>query len=373
VAGLFHLFTHAFFKALLFLGSGSVIYGCHHEQEMTKMGGLYPKMRITALTMLAGVLAIAGTPLFSGWHSKDAVVAQSLGFVSVNPNHALLFILPLATAGVTTFYMFRMWFLTFTGTPRDHHVHEHAHESPWPMTVPLIVLAFFAVVVSWGNRPWIASESHLESTIHHSMPVSVMAEFGHVRAEEESGAAGPAHGEPWPEVAAKPAERSERHRAHQLHDLAGILALGISLLGFVFAYIIYYRRVLDPAEAKEQFPKVYALLANKWYFDALYSVCVVRPAMIVAWAFRFFDLRVIDGLIHALARGTLRVSRIDGWIDNRIVDGLVNLVGNTTYSLGTAMRNVQTGYLRSYVLFLVLAAVAIFALLSYFVTLATAG
>jgi NADH-quinone oxidoreductase subunit L len=373
VAGLFHLFTHAFFKALLFLGSGSVIAGCHHEQEMTKMGGLYPKMKITALTMLVGCLAIAGTPLFSGWHSKDAVVAQCLGYVAVNPTHAVLFVLPLATAGITTFYMFRMWFLTFTGKPRDEHVHEHASESPWTMTGPLVVLALFAIVVSWGNRPWIASESHLETIIHHSMPVSVMAEFGHVREEEESGAAGQAHGETWPEAAAKPAERSERHRAHLLHDQAGVLALGISLLGFVFAYVIYYRRALDPAEAKEQFPKVYELLVNKWYFDALYSVMVVRPALMVAWACRFFDLKVIDGIIHTVARVTVRVSRVDGWIDNSIVDGLVNLVGNTTYNLGSRLRNLQTGYLRSYVLFLVLAAVAIFALLSYFVSLATAG
>src|SRR5258708_19190401 len=94
-AGLFHLFTHACFKALLFLGSGSVIHGCHHEQEMTKMGGLYPKMKITAITMLIGVLTIAGTPLFSGWYSKDAILAQAIGFVTVHPEHFLLFALPL--------------------------------------------------------------------------------------------------------------------------------------------------------------------------------------------------------------------------------------------------------------------------------------
>ena len=114
-AGLFHLITHACFKALLFLGSGSVIYGCHHEQDMRKMGGLYPKMKITALTMLMGVLAIAGIPLFSGWYSKDAVLAGAHGFVTVYNQHFLLFLLPLATAGLTTFYMFRMWFMTFTG------------------------------------------------------------------------------------------------------------------------------------------------------------------------------------------------------------------------------------------------------------------
>ncbi len=127
VAGLFHLITHAFFKALLFLCSGSVIYGCHHEQDMLKMGGLFPKMRITALTMLVGVLTIAGIPLFSGWYSKDAILANAFGFFRANPQHFLLFLLPLITAGITSFYMFRMWFLTFTGRPRDHHVYDHAH------------------------------------------------------------------------------------------------------------------------------------------------------------------------------------------------------------------------------------------------------
>src|SRR3954453_18848398 len=150
VAGLFHLLTHAFFKALLFLGSGSVIYGCHHVQEMPEMGGLYPKMKVTALTMLMAVLAISGIPGFSGWYSKDAVLAQALGFSLVHKEHFLLFLLPLATAGLTTFYMFRMWFMTFTGKPRDHHVYDHARESPPLMTVPLMVLAFFSVTVAWG-------------------------------------------------------------------------------------------------------------------------------------------------------------------------------------------------------------------------------
>src|SRR5438067_6424566 len=143
VAGSFHLITHAFFKALLFLGSGSVIYGCHHQQDMLKMGGLYPKMKVTAITMLIGVLAICGVPLFAGWYSKDAILVSALAFGTFYKQHFLLFALPLVTAGLTTFYMFRMWFMTFAGQPRDHHVYEHAHESPWTMTVPLIVLAAF--------------------------------------------------------------------------------------------------------------------------------------------------------------------------------------------------------------------------------------
>src|SRR5436305_2219210 len=180
VAGLFHLITHAFFKALLFLCSGSVIYGCHHEQEMTKMGGLYPKMKITALTMLMGVLAIAGIPLFSGWYSKDAIVAQAFGYAYVHREHALLFLLPMATAGITTFYMFRMWFMTFAGPPRDEHVYEHAHESPWLMTLPLVTLAFFSVIVAWGWPIWDAEKSAMEGHLHHSQPFGVMADFGRV-------------------------------------------------------------------------------------------------------------------------------------------------------------------------------------------------
>ncbi|MFM8220094.1 MAG: proton-conducting transporter membrane subunit, partial [Planctomycetaceae bacterium] len=135
-AGLFHLVTHAFFKSLMFLASGSVIHGCHHVQEMPQMGGLRKKMPITAIAMLVGVIAIAGlaipgTPIaFSGYHSKDAVVASALTFSELNPAHFLLFYIPLAGAGITAFYMFRLWFYTFAGEPRDAHVYEHAHESP---------------------------------------------------------------------------------------------------------------------------------------------------------------------------------------------------------------------------------------------------
>src|SRR5258705_6107926 len=118
---------------------------------MPKTARLFPKWKTTAVTMVVGVLTIAGTPLFSGWYSKDAIIAQALGFAYVHPQHMLLFLLPLVTAGITAFYMFRMWFMTFTGKPRDEHVHEHARESPWIMTVPLIALAAFSGCVAWPN------------------------------------------------------------------------------------------------------------------------------------------------------------------------------------------------------------------------------
>ncbi len=366
VAGLFHLMTHAFFKALLFLCSGSVIYGCHHEQDMLKMGGLYPKMKITALTMLTGVLAIAGIPLFTGWYSKDAILAQALGFVYVHPEHLFLFLLPLVTAGITAFYMSRLWLMTFTGKPRDEHVYEHAHESPWTMTVPLIALAVCSVCVAWGWPIYDAESSWLESNVHHAQHHAVLADFGNIDyslAED--------HGEYW--VVAKRAEENERLYAYQKHSLAGNLALGLVGIGIVFAGLIYWKRVLDPAEAKEQFPGVHAFLMDKWRFDWLYSVILVRPALVVGHWFAWFDLHVIDGIIHLVARISVLVSKWDGVFDNNVVDGLVNLVGNVTYDVGARLRNVQTGFLRSYVLFLVLAAAGIFMVLAYFVRMATAG
>jgi NADH-quinone oxidoreductase subunit L len=365
VAGLFHLLTHAFFKALLFLGSGSVIYGCHHEQDMLKMGGLYPKMKITALTMLMGVLAIAGIPLFTGWYSKDAILAQALGYVHVHPQHLLLFLVPLATAGITTFYMSRMWLMTFTGPPRDPHVYEHAHESPPLMTIPLILLAICSVGVAWGWPVWDANASFLMHNVHHAQHHAVLADFGHVL-DEETG-----HVEYW--AAAKDEAQNERLYAHHNHHLAGNLALGLVVICFVFAALVYYYRVLDPAEAKEQFPAIHAFLMDKWRFDRLYSVMAVRPALVVAHWFKAFDLRVIDGIIHGVAWLTVWASKWDGRFDNAVVDGLVNLVGDVFYRTGARLRNVQTGYLRSYVLFLVLAAVGIFIVLSYLVRMAMAG
>jgi NADH-quinone oxidoreductase subunit L len=346
VAGLLHLLTHAFFKALLFLCSGSVIHGCHHEQDMRKMGGLYPKMKVTALTMLVGVLAIAGTPLFSGWYSKDAMLGDALGFAIAQPRHLLLLLLPLVTAGITCFYMFRMWFMTFTGETKDHHVHDHAHESPRVMTVPLMILAAFSVFVAWGWPLWDPHATALGHAIQMSEPASVHADFGvhHDVAKE---------------------------RVPAYHELAGFMALGSALIGGLFAYLLYYRRTFNPADAVEQFPGTYRLLQNKWYFDEFYSTMFVRPALVVGRWFRNFDLMGIDRCIDGLAHGTIRAAKLDGRFDNRVVDGSVNLVANVTYAIGAWFRRAQTGFLRSYILFLALAAIALFVPLTYFVKLVT--
>jgi NADH-quinone oxidoreductase subunit L len=344
VAGLFHLLTHACFKALLFLGSGSVILGCHHEQDMLKMGGLNRKMPITAYAMLMGVLAIAGFPFFSGWYSKDAVLAQAFGFFYVHPHHFLLIVLPLLTVGMTTFYMFRMWFLTFTGEPQDEHIYEHAHESPWVMTLPLIILALLSIGVAWGWPIHDAEASVLHGQIHHySQPASVEVDFS----KEIGWAAG-------------------------YHLIVGFVALAIVALGVLFASLLYYSRALDPADAAEQFPGLYRFLWNKWYFDELYSAILVQPALAVGQWCRAFDFGVIDRTVDALGRFTVRLSKWNGEFDLGIIDGLANLTARVIYACGAWLRTVQTGYIRSYVLFLVLAAVGIFFILTYLMSLAFA-
>ena len=141
--------------------------------------------------------------------------------------------------------MFRMWFLTFAGQPRDHHVYEHAHESPWLMTVPLIVLAVFSVCVAWGWQPWDAEESFLAEKIGESQPASVIADFGRVENDPL-----------WKGGQLKEETHSERHFAANMGWLAGDLALGLTVLGVVFASLLYYYRVLDPAESQQQFPAV---------------------------------------------------------------------------------------------------------------------
>jgi NADH-quinone oxidoreductase subunit L len=343
VAGLFHLLTHACFKALLFLGSGSVIYGCHHEQDMLKMGGLRHKMKITAYTMLIGMLAIAGIPLFSGWYSKDAILAHAYGFFQVNPQHFLLILLPLVTAGITAFYMLRLWLLTFAGEPRDEHVYEHAHESPWVMTVPLILLAILSFAVAWGWPLYDAEASILDNKLHHSQPAAVTADFSAVAAY-----------------------------AKGFHSVVGLVALMVVGCGILFASLLYYSRTLDPEEVTEQFPAVYRFLWNKWYFDELYSAILVRPALAVAQWCRAFDFGIIDRTVDALGRFTVRLSKWDGEFDLGIIDGLANLTARVVYACGAWMRTVQTGYIRSYVLFLVMAAVGIFFVLSYLMSLAFA-
>ncbi|HYH68264.1 MAG TPA: NADH-quinone oxidoreductase subunit L [Urbifossiella sp.] len=324
-AGLLHLLTHAFFKALLFLGSGSVIHGCGHEQDLRKMGGLLTKMRITGLTMLVGVLAIAGAPLFSGWYSKDQVLSSALGYGLEHREHFALFVLPLLTAAMTGFYMFRLWFLAFTGSPRDLHVHDHAHESPAVMTVPLVVLAVFSVGVAWGWPIWDADASALGRLLEAGRPAAWLTMFG-----------------------------AESQAAHDNHLTAGALALLAAVLGAGLAAVMYWRPKLSPAAVRARAGGAYTFLLNKWYFDEAYDAALVKPAVGLAFASAAADKRPTDGETDAVP-----ARRYDLFT----LDGLITTAGQLVGAAGTGLRRVQTGRLRGYVLVLALTVVGLLGML----------
>lgn len=353
LAGLFHLITHAFFKSLMFLASGSVIHGCHHEQEMTKMGGLYKKMPITCWTMFVGVVAISGLAIpmltipylgaiaFSGYHSKDAIVASAMTFSSLNPSHSLLFFIPLLTAGITAFYMFRMWFMTFFGTPRDHHVYDHAHESPRVMTVPLLILSFFAAFCAVGGEEGPLALLLLTTESAHVAGGAVAA--GNI------GLNLPSH-----------------HQIHDFHAAAGRVALLAALIGTLISYVCYGLRWVDTAAVSRQLSGVHEFLREKWMFDELYDWMWVKPVHVVSsWA-TAFDKYVLDGLIHFLSRFTVAVANWDKKFDEAVVDRVVNACGEVTFSVGRSLRVLQTGQIRQYVTFIAVSVVSIFALLFVF-------
>jgi NADH-quinone oxidoreductase subunit L len=360
---LFHLLTHSFFKSLLFLGAGNVIHGYHGEQDLDRMGGLARKMPVTCYTMLVGVLAIVGTPLFSGWYSKDGIVAHALGFAIVHPEHGLLFILPVVTAALTAFYMFRMWYLTFVGTPRDPHLYEQVHEAPPLMTVPVIFLALGSVAVGWGWPLWDSESSALGAHLNQAQPPAVVADFGLALGVDPLW-----HGGPTKEEAV-----SERRWAQRVHSTGGLLALGAALLGFLFASVVYALRALDPSGTPKQFPATYQLLRHGYYCEGVYGPAIVAPAWTFAAWCQWFDTTVIDGLLHRLARLTLTIARWDGRFDRYLVDGLVNATARAVRGAGFALRRLQTGSLRNYVLFLVLGVLSLFAVVSYFVSRVAAG
>ncbi len=344
--GLFHLITHAFFKSLMFLASGSVIYGCHHVQEMPQMGGLRRKMPITAYTMLVGVIAIAGLAVpgviaFSGYYSKDAIVATAMTFAGLNPSHFLLFYVPLLGAGITAFYMFRLWFYTFAGEPRDEHVYEHAHESPWVMTIPLIVLAFFAAFVATPGETGVLSR-----LLAASEPAGVA---DGLLASEGYAISLPSH-----------------EAVHQKHAAAGMFALIMAVTGALTAYVFYGARLVDPGDVRRQFASLHTFLVEKWWFDELYDVMFVRPVHVVARWCAAIDRLVFDGFLHFMARSAVVVSQWDRIFDEQIIDGFVNRLADATFATGRIFGYLQTGKLRQYVMFIVVGLVGIWVVVQMF-------
>ena len=303
VAGVFHMLNHAFFKGLLFLCSGSVIHGTGTE-DMRQMGGLLKKMPITAITMLLGSLSIAGFPLFSGFWSKDMVLEAAfapfhdgLGFGSW---FCVLFILGMITAFMTAFYMFRMWFMTFVGEPRENAQHCHG-ESSKSMTVPLMILSVFAVLsgllILFG----------LGDVINESLKASnIIGEM-----------------EPGKEIAST-----------IFSNMWTYVSIGLALGGIAIAYLMYGKKIINPGLFNRNGNSIlYKILANRYYFPQLYDQ--------ISWKFGYGIARGVD------------------YVDKNIVDGTVNGLSNAVIGGGDSISKAQTGYVRDYAAFVVIGVIVL--------------
>ncbi|MFP1643393.1 NADH-quinone oxidoreductase subunit L [Pontitalea aquivivens] len=287
---MFHLLTHAFFKAMLFLGAGSVIHAMHHEQDMRNYGGLRKKIPLTFYAMLIGTLAITGVgiPLthfgFAGFLSKDAIIESAFA----GTHGGIAFWALVVAALFTSFYSWRLMFLTFWGKPRgDHHAHDHAHESPMVMVVPLGVLALgaiFAGMVWYG--PFFGSTEQVNEWFAGAV---FMAESNHVL-----------------------------HEAHDVPAWVKVSPFVAMLIGLLTAWVFYIRAPETPKKLAEAQPALYQFLLNKWYFDELYDWIFVRPAKwIGAFLWKKGDGAVIDGAINGVALGLIpRLTRLAGRVQS---------------------------------------------------------
>ena len=320
VAAAFHLITHAFFKALLFLGSGSVIHGMEHgvlhtgdhldPNDMFNMGGLRKKMPVTFWTFLIGGLALSGFPLLTaGFWSKDEILADAFGH-----GRLVLFITLAVAAFLTAFYTMRQITLTFLGQPRTKAA-KHAHETPWTMTVPLIILAVFAVSYGWVGIP-------------ENFPVigGIVPNWFH---EFVGGTL------------------AERPEPLPFNIVPLLTSLAVALGGLFFGWVVY-REVKSPQQDNLQI----SLLKNKYYFDEAYNFLFVKPASWIAekFSYLFLDRTVIDGILHAFARTALSLGHIfRNYFDKPVVNGLV---GDGTAAVvkasGSGLRRIQAGRIQYY-------------------------
>jgi NADH-quinone oxidoreductase subunit L len=257
--GMFHLFTHAFFKALMFLGSGSVIYAMHHEQDIRYMGGLKDRIPYTYFVMLIGTLALTGFPLTAGYFSKDAIIESA--YVSHNPFAFYGFVMTVIAAGLTSVYSWRMIFKTFHGKPHDRAHYEAAHESPIWMLIPIGILAAGSILSGYPFKELFAGHG-VEEFFRGSVKMQP-----HIIEE-----------------------------MHQIPQAIGFLPTAMMILGFVVAWVLDIRRPYLAVQLARRHRMLYQFLLNKWYFDELYELIFVRPAK---WLGRFLwkkgDGFVIDG------------------------------------------------------------------------------
>lgn len=328
------------------------------------MGGLRRKMPITFITMLIATLSISGVPfIFSGFWSKDKILGGVLGRAMEwnSIHHYVLFGIALCAAGITAFYMFRLIFMTFFGEPRNQEMHNMAHESPWVMTVPLIVLAALSFPVVnhlWFNKDYVKPppQPHIQAPQHAYVPSDTKIGFTLFGLSEAEAA---------DEEGGTDTEQSDKaHHAHEVaHNIAMVLSIIVAGLGILLSWLFYHRRRFSAEAVATTFRPVYNLFWNKYYFDEFYDGVLVTLTVWKARLFAKFDLSIIDGIVNGVATITQKIFAASiGFFDNRVVDGIVNRVAEVTWAAGGRIRRIQTGAIQTY-LFVVLGGIVLIILI----------
>ncbi len=348
----FHLVTHAFFKACLFLGSGSVIHGMHHEQDIRHMGGLKKKMPMTYVTFLIATLAISGVPLTSGFLSKDGLLAGTLAFGELT-GHWLIPIIGFLVAFMTAFYMFRLVILTFHGEPKNKEKFDHAHESPFVMVMPLVVLSALSIFIWYTPNP-ISADAGWFATDWVTTPQTVVPETSRFdfmirEAGETIGEHGiPTHSEKY------------EHAMHWAHYPAMALSIILGGLGILLAFLMYQWKKISPDNLADKVKKLYNGSLNKWYVDEIYGATFIGGTLNLSRILSWFDKWIVDGIVNGSATVTRLFSRISGFFDTFVVDGLVNSTAFLSGFIGLNFKKLQTGKVQTYIVLVVFSILLLF-------------
>lgn len=355
-AAFMHLITHALFKACLFMSSGSVIYAMHHEQDMNHMGGLKKKLPITFMCMLITTFAISGVPFFSGFVSKDMILASVMGYgYFAHPQHIILPIFAFLTAGLTAFYMFRLMFKTFYGEPHDHHHYEAAHEGHWNMWVPLVTLAALSIAVLFTGSLTGGLLGHADQIFGGAndwfKTLVVAPKLAMAGAHEAA-----AHGEGHEGLA---------HFEHMAHIPAMVLSLVVAGLGIFFSYLVFGAKKIPAEKLARLWPNfVHKIVDNLYFFDFLYIKVLIQKIFLpISNIFAKFDDKVVDRIgIDGWKDVTMVTQKAAGTFDDVVVDGILvdGMGGGIPTMFGQSLRVLQNGRVQRYLAVVVAALVVAF-------------
>lgn len=382
--GFFHLVTHAWFKAALFLASGSVIHSMHHSmhhlhdhhsdpQDINNMGGLRKTMPWTYRTFLFATLALSGVPITSGFLSKDGILAGTLAYANLTGGWRWIIpVLGFAAAGMTAFYMFRLTILAFHGKPKTD-IAKHTRENKFPIVFPLVILAILSFWFFYSPNPTDASRGWFHQSVSQPatvVPAAYQWDFLLPEHHEEATMSGtetghqPVQGNPTEPktIENNAADHGGQHtyvnkfqeESHHFHLTAMLLSLLIAGSGILLAFIIYQFKLISADKLASRLRPLHQFSYNKWYFDELYKASAIGGTLMLAKALSWFDTYIVDGLVNLSSYVTRGFSYIVGLFDNYVIDGIVNLTANFTGYWGNMVRKLQTGSVQTYVAFVLL-------------------